>query len=81
MFEPPKHNDCVVIPLKYMRIHFTAIQFSLPGLFIYLLTTPTACAIFGLVHTIACILTYHMLMSMEPLTCSLSPLVSWDTSP
>ena len=22
--EPPKHNACVVVPLKYLRIHFTA---------------------------------------------------------
>ena len=52
-FEPPKHNDLVVVPLKYLRIHLTAFQCYLPRLFIYLLTTPTACAIYGLVLTIA----------------------------
>jgi hypothetical protein len=51
--KPPKHNACVVVPLKYLRIHFTTSQCSLPRLFIYLLTTPTACAISGLVQTIA----------------------------
>jgi hypothetical protein len=51
--EPPKHHALVVVPLKYLRIHFTVSQCSLPGLFIYLLTTPTPCAIYGLVQTIA----------------------------
>ena len=53
VFEPPKWNAYAIVPLKYLRIHFTSIQWSLPGLLIYLLTTPTTCAIFGLVHTIA----------------------------
>ena len=34
-------------------IHFNASQCSLPGLFIYLLTTPTSCATSGHVQTIA----------------------------
>ena len=42
-----------VVPLKYPRIHCTAFQCSLPRLIIYPLTTPTACVIFGLVHTMA----------------------------
>lgn len=38
VFDPPKHNDCVIVPLKYTRMHFT--------------TTPTSFAIDGLVHAI-----------------------------
>ena len=53
MFEPLKHKACIVVPPKYLRIHFTAIQCYLPRFFIYPLTTPTTCTIFGLVHTIA----------------------------
>ena len=52
MFEPSKHNDWFVVPFKYLRIHFTAIQCSFLGLFIYLLTTPIACAILGIAQTI-----------------------------
>ena len=51
--EPPKHNRWEVVPLKYLKIHYIAFQCSLPGLFIYLLITPIACAISGLVHTMA----------------------------
>ena len=53
VFEPPKHNAWEVVPLKYLRIHYTSLQFSLPGLFIYLVTIPTPCAISSLVHTMA----------------------------
>jgi hypothetical protein len=53
MFEPPKHNALVVVPLKYLKINFTSSQCYLPRLFIYLLTTPLAYAIFDLVQTIA----------------------------
>jgi len=53
MFQPPKHNDLFVVPLKYLIIHFIATQFSFHGLVIYLLTTPTACAISVLVQTIS----------------------------
>ena len=53
MSEPPKHHACEVVPLKYLRIHCTAFQCSLLGLFIYLLTTPTSCIILGLVHAMA----------------------------
>ena len=52
-FEPPKLNAWFMVPLKYLRIHFTAIQCSFPELFIYLLINPTTCAISGLVQTIS----------------------------
>jgi hypothetical protein len=52
MSEPSKHNVGVVVTLKYLRIYFSASQCSLPRLFIYLLTTPTTCAISSLVQTI-----------------------------
>lgn len=48
-----KHKTLFVVLLKYLRIHFTSSQCCFHKLFIYLLTTPTACAISGLVHTIA----------------------------
>ena len=61
MFEPPKHIAYAVVPLKYLRINFTSIQCSLPGLFIYVLTTPIACVISALVHTIS----YIKLMTID----------------
>ena len=36
-----KHNAFVVVPLKYQSIHLKELQCSIPGLLIYLLTTPT----------------------------------------
>ena len=41
------------VPFKYRSIHLTAFQFSLPGLLMNRLTTPTAYPISGRVHTIA----------------------------
>jgi len=41
------------VPFKYLNIHFTPSQCSFPGLDRNLLTTPTACAISGLVQIIA----------------------------
>jgi hypothetical protein len=61
VYEPSKHNASVEVPLKYLRIHFTASQCSLPGLFIYMLTTPTACEICGLVQ----IITYIKLLIVD----------------
>ena len=51
MSQPPKHNALEVVPLKYLRTHYTDFQFSLPRLFIYMLTYLIACPIYGLVHT------------------------------
>ena len=53
VFGPLKHNAWEVVPLKYPRIHYIAFQCSLLRFFIYLLITPTACVISGLVHTMA----------------------------
>ena len=50
---PPKHKHIFKVPFKYWRIHLTASQCSFLGLARNLLTTPTAWAIFGRVHTIA----------------------------
>src|ERR1700733_12907034 len=41
------------MPCKYLKTRFTATQCSFPGLDINLLNTPTACAMSGLVQTIA----------------------------
>ncbi|CAL0310902.1 unnamed protein product [Lupinus luteus] len=46
----PKHKYILVVPLRYLNIHFTAFQCSLPGLDKNQLTTPTAWAISGLVQ-------------------------------
>ena len=45
----PKHKLKLEVPLRYLSIHFTADQCSLPGLERNRLTTPTAWAISGLV--------------------------------
>ena len=50
MFEPPKHSARAIIPLKYLRIHFTSIQCSLPGLFIFLLNSHYMCDIWSCAH-------------------------------
>ncbi|KAE9598096.1 hypothetical protein Lalb_Chr15g0076901 [Lupinus albus] len=49
----PKHKHLLVVPLRYLNIHFTAFQCSLPGLDKNRLTTPTAWAISGLVQIMA----------------------------
>ena len=46
----PKHKHLLVVPLKYLNIHFTVFQCSSSGLDKNRLTTPTAWAIFGLVQ-------------------------------
>ena len=53
IFEPRNHNFYFVVLLKYLIINLNSIECSFPILFIYLLTTLTACAISGLVHTIS----------------------------
>lgn len=54
-FTPVPLKQCVlfVVPLKYLMIHFTIYQRCLPGLLMYLLTTPTTCVMSDLVQTIA----------------------------
>ena len=47
-----KRKQILEVPLRYLRIHLTACQCSLPRLERNLVTTPTAWAISGLVHTI-----------------------------
>ncbi|KAE8717407.1 Laccase-22 [Hibiscus syriacus] len=49
---PTTLNTYHVVPLMYLGILFTVLQFSLPGFSMYRLTTPTACAMSGLVHII-----------------------------
>jgi len=41
------------VPPKYLKTCFTAVQCSFPGFDINLLNTPTTCAMFGLLQTIA----------------------------
>ena len=48
----PKCNQTLVMPLKYLKIHWTALQYSLPGFAIYLLTTLTTCAKCRRIHII-----------------------------
>ena len=50
---PVKQRHVSDEPLRYLRIHLIAFQCCFPGLLMYLLTTPTACAIYGLIHAIA----------------------------
>ena len=80
MFEPSKHNACVVVPLKYLRIDFTAIQCSLLDCSYTYSQLPLHVQYLALctpLHTLSC----QLLMSMEPWTCSLSLPMSWDTPP
>ena len=44
----PKHKHVLEVPLRYLRIHFTIVQCSLPGLERNWLTTPTGWVISGL---------------------------------
>ncbi|CAL0327707.1 unnamed protein product [Lupinus luteus] len=49
----PKHKHLLVVPLRYLNIHFSAFQCSIPGLDKNRLTTPTAWAISGPVQIMA----------------------------